>query len=124
MTARRTTVFMKFLMAVSGLIFVFYVLVHMYGNLKIFGGNAAFDEYALHLRTLFMPILPFGGFLWLFRILLVDSDATRLSSTDPSLPFPFGPSWARESAELDRWSPITHRRPRGTVMSKVCSGLV
>lgn len=71
MTARRTTVFMKFLMAVSGLIFVFYVLVHMYGNLKIFGGNAAFDEYALHLRTLFMPILPFGGFLWLFRILLV-----------------------------------------------------
>ncbi|KYK15441.1 hypothetical protein AUW26_21965 [Streptomyces sp. CC71] len=26
--------------------------------------------------------------------------------------------WARESAELDRWSPITHRRPSGTVTSK------
>ena len=25
--------------------------------------------------------------------------------------------WARESAELPRWSPITHSRPWGTVMS-------
>lgn len=25
--------------------------------------------------------------------------------------------WARESAELDRWSPITHNRPSGTVTS-------
>ncbi len=70
-TARRTTVFMKLLMALSGALFVFYVLVHMYGNLKIFGGIAPFDEYALHLRTLLTPILPFGGFLWLFRALLV-----------------------------------------------------
>src|SRR6478736_4806272 len=62
---------MKFLMALSGALFVFYVLLHMYGNLKIFGGVAAFDEYALHLRTILMPILPFGGFLWLFRALLV-----------------------------------------------------
>lgn len=25
--------------------------------------------------------------------------------------------WARESAEFDRWSPITHSRPSGTVTS-------
>jgi hypothetical protein len=25
--------------------------------------------------------------------------------------------WTRESAELDRWSPITHSRPSGTVTS-------
>jgi succinate dehydrogenase / fumarate reductase cytochrome b subunit len=62
---------MKLLMALSGALFVFYVLMHMYGNLKIFGGVEAFDEYALHLRTLLTPILPFGGFLWLFRALLV-----------------------------------------------------
>ncbi len=37
-SARRTTVFMKMLMAVSGALFVFYVLAHMYGNLKIFAG--------------------------------------------------------------------------------------
>lgn len=62
---------MKFLMAVSGLIFVFYVLMHMYGNLKILAGNEAFDEYAHHLRTMFEPILPYSGFLWLFRLLLI-----------------------------------------------------
>lgn len=62
---------MKILMALSGALFVFYVLLHMYGNLKIFAGVGAFDEYAHHLRTMFMPILPFGGFLWLFRALLI-----------------------------------------------------
>lgn len=62
---------MKLLMALSGALFVLYVLLHMYGNLKIFGGVQAFDEYALHLRTILMPILPFGGFLWIFRVVLV-----------------------------------------------------
>src|SRR4051812_20552446 len=62
---------MKMLMAVSGALFVFYVLVHMYGNLKIFAGVEAFNEYAEHLRTLFTPFLPDGGFLWLFRVVLI-----------------------------------------------------
>ncbi|HOF64512.1 MAG TPA: succinate dehydrogenase cytochrome b subunit [Dermatophilaceae bacterium] len=70
-TARRTTVFMKILMASTGALFVFYVLMHMYGNLKIFAGAKAFDEYAEHLREMLVPILPHSGFLWLFRILLV-----------------------------------------------------
>jgi succinate dehydrogenase / fumarate reductase cytochrome b subunit len=70
-SARRTTVFMKLLMALSGALFVFYVIVHMYGNLKIFAGVRAFDEYALHLRTILTPILPYGGFLWLFRAALI-----------------------------------------------------
>lgn len=58
-------------MAVSGLLFVFYVLMHMYGNLKAFAGQEAFDEYAGHLREILMPILPYGGFLWLFRVVLI-----------------------------------------------------
>lgn len=62
---------MKILMAVSGLYFVFYVLVHMYGNMKILAGYAVFDEYAEHLRTMLVPILPYSGFLWLFRLSLV-----------------------------------------------------
>jgi succinate dehydrogenase / fumarate reductase cytochrome b subunit len=62
---------MKMLMAVSGALFVFYVLLHMYGNLKIFGGVDAFNEYAEHLRTMFTPFLPYGGFLWLFRVALI-----------------------------------------------------
>lgn len=70
-SARRTTVALKILMAVTGAFFVFYVLAHMYGNLKVFGGQAAFDDYAHHLRTLGEPILPYSGFLWLFRMALL-----------------------------------------------------
>jgi succinate dehydrogenase / fumarate reductase cytochrome b subunit len=62
---------MKLLMAVTGAFFVFYVLMHMYGNLKIFGGQSAFDTYAHHLRTFGEPILPYEGFLWVFRAALV-----------------------------------------------------
>ncbi|GAA6527698.1 succinate dehydrogenase cytochrome b subunit [Intrasporangium sp. DVR] len=63
--------FLKMVMAVSGALFVLYVLLHMYGNLKIFSGVAAFDHYAESLRTLLTPILPVGGVLWLLRALLV-----------------------------------------------------
>lgn len=58
-------------MAGSGLLFVLFVLMHMYGNLKAFAGAEAFNEYAEHLRTIGEPILPYAGFLWLFRILLI-----------------------------------------------------
>ena len=58
-------------MAVSGLIMIGYLLAHMYGNLKVFAGQEAFDEYAHHLRTLGEPILPYGGALWIIRIVLL-----------------------------------------------------
>lgn len=61
---------MKLVMAVTGALFVLYVLLHMYGNLKMFGGQAAFDEYADHLRTFGAPFLPYSGFLWLLRAVL------------------------------------------------------
>jgi succinate dehydrogenase / fumarate reductase, cytochrome b subunit len=70
-SARRTTVAMKLLMAATGALFVFYVLAHMYGNLKAFGGQSAYDEYAHHLRTIGEPILPYKGFLWVFRVVLI-----------------------------------------------------
>ncbi len=69
--ARRTTIAMKMVMAVSGALFVLYVLLHMYGNLKAFGGREAFDDYAHHLRTLGEPFLPYSGFLWMFRAVLI-----------------------------------------------------
>lgn len=62
---------MKILMAVSGLYFILFVLFHMYGNLKLFAGQQAFDDYAHHLRTMFEPILPYEGFLWVFRLTLL-----------------------------------------------------
>lgn len=58
-------------MAVSGLIMVLFLLAHMYGNLKAFGGQEAFDGYSEHLRTLGEPILPYGGALWVIRVVLL-----------------------------------------------------
>ena len=57
----RTTIALKMLMAVSGLIFIGFVLLHMYGNLKAFAGHDAYNDYAEHLRTLGEPMLPYAG---------------------------------------------------------------
>lgn len=70
-SSRASTIALKLLMAATGLIFVGYVLLHMYGNLKAFGGQGAFDEYAHHLRTMLMPILPYGGLVWILRVVLI-----------------------------------------------------
>ncbi len=69
--ASRSTIALKLLMAVSGLIFIGFVLVHMYGNLKAFAGHDAFNEYAAHLRTFGEPILPHEGLLWIIRVVLL-----------------------------------------------------
>jgi len=65
--AVRSTIFLKILMAVSGLVFIGFVLAHMYGNLKAFAGHDAFNEYAHHLRELGEPMLPHEGALWIIR---------------------------------------------------------
>ena len=70
-TARSTTIALKLLMAVSGLVFVGYLLLHMYGNLKALSGETSFNDYAEHLRTFGEPMLPYGGLLWIVRVLLI-----------------------------------------------------
>ncbi len=69
--AARSTIALKMLMAVSGLLFIAFVLGHMYGNLKAFQGQEAFNGYAEHLRELGEPLLPHEGFLWIFRAALI-----------------------------------------------------
>jgi succinate dehydrogenase / fumarate reductase, cytochrome b subunit len=71
--ALRSTVALKALMAITGLIMLAYLLAHMYGNLKVFAGEAAFNEYAHHLRVLGEPLLPYSGALWVIRAVLVGS---------------------------------------------------
>ncbi|HXH77077.1 succinate dehydrogenase cytochrome b subunit [Nocardioides sp.] len=69
--ASRSTIALKLLMAVSGLVFIGYVLLHMYGNLKAFAGHDAFNEYAEHIREIGEPILPHEGALWIIRVVLL-----------------------------------------------------
>lgn len=63
-----TSVFNKQLMAISGFVFVFFLLFHSYGNLKMFLGEQVYNDYAhwLH-EEAFVPIFPHGGFIWVFR---------------------------------------------------------
>lgn len=68
----------KWLMAVTGIIFTAFVLVHMYGNLHIYYGQAEFDHYAHWLRELLMPLLPYEGVLWILRIVLLVSLVVHL----------------------------------------------
>ncbi len=76
----RTTIALKMSMAVSGLLFIAFVLGHMYGNLKAFSGELAFNEYAHHLRTLGEPLLPYGGALWIIRIGLIVALVVHVAS--------------------------------------------
>lgn len=66
---------LKLTMAVTGLIFGAFVLVHMIGNLKIFmpmhDGVHHIDEYGEFLRTVGEPLFPREGILWIFRITLL-----------------------------------------------------
>jgi succinate dehydrogenase / fumarate reductase, cytochrome b subunit len=76
----RSTIALKILMAVSGVVFIGFVLLHMYGNLKAFAGHDAFNEYAHHLREFGEPMLPYGGFLWTVRIVLIVSLVVHVAS--------------------------------------------
>ncbi|WP_122261256.1 succinate dehydrogenase cytochrome b subunit [Ornithinimicrobium cerasi] len=67
------SIVLKTIMALTGLFFLFYLLVHMYGNLMILMGPEAFDEYAHHIRTIGEPMVPEKGVLWVMRIGLLAS---------------------------------------------------
>ncbi len=69
--AARSTIALKLLMAASGIVFLGFVLVHMYGNLQAFAGHDAFNEYAHHIREIGEPILPHKGALWIVRVGLI-----------------------------------------------------
>lgn len=68
----------KWVMAVTGIIFLGYVFVHMLGNLKLYLGTDptgiyAIDHYGEWLRELLEPFLPRQGALWIFRVVLTAS---------------------------------------------------
>ncbi|GLY93423.1 succinate dehydrogenase cytochrome b subunit [Actinoplanes sp. NBRC 103695] len=65
--ATRSTVSLKLLMAVTGLLLVAFLFAHMTGNLKLFVGPENFDHYAHWLRTLGTPLLPETWYLWIQR---------------------------------------------------------
>lgn len=69
----------KYVMAITGIIGIGFVIGHMVGNLKAYIGTVTengqevydIDIYGEFLRELLVPILPHGVFLWIMRIVLV-----------------------------------------------------
>ena len=67
----RSAIAKKAVMAVSGVVLFGFVLGHMAGNLKIFQGTEKFNAYSEWLRVVGYPLLPYGGALWLIRVVLL-----------------------------------------------------
>jgi succinate dehydrogenase / fumarate reductase cytochrome b subunit len=66
-----TAVGKKYAMAISGLILMSYVLLHMVGNLKIYFGAESLNKYAEWLREIGEPALPREWLLWGLRFVLL-----------------------------------------------------
>ena len=67
----RSAVGKKWVMAVTGIMLLGFVLVHMIGNLKVFLGEEHLNTYAEWLRDLGEPALPRTVLLWALRLGLI-----------------------------------------------------
>lgn len=61
----------KWVMAVTGIVLLGFVLAHMVGNLKIYLGEEEFNAYGLGLRTFGAPFFPRTYALWALRLGLI-----------------------------------------------------
>jgi succinate dehydrogenase / fumarate reductase cytochrome b subunit len=61
----------KQVMAVTGIVFGLYVLLHMLGNLKAYLGPEEFSSYAVWLRHMLEPAAPYASVLWVIRVVLL-----------------------------------------------------
>jgi len=73
-----TAVGKKYVMAITGLIGLGYVIAHMVGNLKMYRGPEDIDHYSEWLRELLVPLFPRTVALWLMRIVLILALALHL----------------------------------------------
>lgn len=67
----RSAIGKKYVMAITGIIGLGYVLAHTIGNLKMYLGPEEIDHYGEFLRELLVPILPRTWTLWLLRLVLI-----------------------------------------------------
>jgi succinate dehydrogenase / fumarate reductase, cytochrome b subunit len=68
----------KWAMAVSGIMLLGFVLVHMVGNLKVYLGAEDINHYGEWLREIAMPALPRTVFLWIMRLGLIAAFAVHM----------------------------------------------
>lgn len=76
----RSTVAQKAVMAVTGLALFGFVLAHMVGNLKIYGGADKLNDYAEGLRSMGAPFFGPSELLWIARAGLLVAVALHIWS--------------------------------------------
>ena len=76
----RSNIGLKIAMAVSGILLVLFLIVHMAGNLHVFEGREEMNAYAAGLRSFGEPLLPHESLLWVLRIGLIVAVAVHIWS--------------------------------------------
>jgi succinate dehydrogenase / fumarate reductase cytochrome b subunit len=66
-----TSIGKKLVVAITGLMMYGFIIGHMLGNLKAFGGATALDQYAEMLREIGAQFLGNTTFLWIARVTLI-----------------------------------------------------
>ena len=101
-----TDVGKKYVMAITGIVLMLFVLGHMVGNLKIYLGADSLNAYSHWLRDVGEPAVPREVLLWIVRIVLlvavfahIDS-AARLTRSNRRAR-PVGYEASREYAAAD-----------------------
>ncbi len=74
----QTSLGKKFIVAVTGIVMIGFLIGHMAGNLKVFlpalpDGTPDIDHYGHFLRTMGEPLVPYAFLLWVARIVLLIS---------------------------------------------------
>jgi succinate dehydrogenase / fumarate reductase cytochrome b subunit len=70
----------KYVMAITGILLIGFVIAHAIGNLKMYLGPEEFNHYGEFLRELLVPILPRTVALWLMRIGLITAIVLHIHS--------------------------------------------
>jgi succinate dehydrogenase / fumarate reductase cytochrome b subunit len=73
LTLYRTTIGKKVVMAVTGLVLVWFVVIHMLGNLHVYEGPEKLNAYGVFLREAGTPFFGHEYLLWSMRIILLGS---------------------------------------------------
>src|SRR3954468_10185889 len=73
-----TSVGKKYVMAISGMVLMGFILAHMVGNLKLYFGSTALDNYSDWLREVGEPALPRQALLWAVRVTLLGAAGAHI----------------------------------------------
>lgn len=76
----RSAVGKKYVMALTGILLMGFVLAHMVGNLKMYMGADDLNHYGHFLRELLYPLVPKHVVLWAMRIGLIVAFALHIHS--------------------------------------------